>query len=155
MGIEHRKQRHSDADAARRGQNTAGHFRRLRVRRTIGRVMEVVELGDGGEASLQHLDIGCAATASTSSGDIIEREAIHGLAPRPELVVPVAPDFGKSGHCALEGVAVQIRRPRAHDRVTLVPFLRLAPISTAVIAPPSIVTRTSDFQPSGVSALAA
>ena len=35
------------------------------------------------------------------------------------------------------------------------PSFAEASVCTAAIAPPSIVTRTSDFQPSGVSALAA
>ena len=124
MGIEHWKQRHADADAPRRGQNAPGHFRRLSVRRTIGRVMEVVELGDGGEARLQHLDIELRGDRLDVIRRHHEREAIHGLAPGPERVVPLAPDFSESGHRALEGVAVQVRRRRRHDRVTLVPLLR-------------------------------
>ena len=38
--------------------------------------------------------------------------------------VALAPDFGEASHGALEGVAVQVRRRRRHDRVTLVLFLR-------------------------------
>ena len=86
MGIEHRKQRHADADAPSRGQNTAGHFRGLSVRRTIGLVMEVVELGDGGEPRLQHLDIELRGDRLDVIRRHHEREAIHGLAPGPERI---------------------------------------------------------------------
>jgi hypothetical protein len=36
----------------------------------------------------------------------------------------MAPDFSEAGHRQLEGVAVQVRHRRRHDRVTLVPLLR-------------------------------
>ncbi len=35
----------------------------------------------------------------------------------------MAPDFSEAGHRPLEGVAVQVRHRRRHDRVTLVPLL--------------------------------
>src|SRR3984885_6027406 len=124
MGIEHWEPRHADADGLRRGKSTAPTLRRLSVRRTIGRVMEVVEPGDGGEPSFQHLDI----ELRRDRLDIIrrhhQREPIHGLAPRPERVVALAPDFSESGYRALEGVAVQIRWRGGHDRMTPVPLLR-------------------------------
>ena len=91
MGVEHRKQRHADADAPSRGQNAAGHFRRLSVRRTIGRVVEVVKLGDGGEPRLQHLDIELRGDRLDVIRRHHEREAIHGLAPGPERVVALCP----------------------------------------------------------------
>ena len=124
MGIEHRKQRHADADAARGGQDAAGHFRGLSVRRTIGLVMEVVELGDGGEPCFQHLDIELRGDRLHVIRRHHEREAIHGLAPGPERIGVLAPDFGEASHGPLKGVAVQVRRRRRHDRVMLVLFLR-------------------------------
>ena len=37
--------------------------------------------------------------------------------------VSVAPDLGETSHGALKGVAVQVRRSRRHDRMTLIAFL--------------------------------
>ena len=56
--------------------------------------------------ALEHLDI----EQRRDRGHIFrrhrEREAIHRLAPGPERVGGIAAQFGKSGHAALEGVAV-------------------------------------------------
>ena len=124
MGVEHRQQRHSDANTPGRSEDPASHFHRLRVGRTIGRIVEVVELGDGGEPRLQHLDIELRGDRLYVIRRHRQREAIHGLAPCPERIGLPAPDLSEAGHGELEGVAVQVRRRRRHDRVTLVPRLR-------------------------------
>ena len=94
------------------------------IRRPIGRVVKVVELGDGGEPCLQHLDIELRGDRLDVVRRHHQRKAIHGLAPGPERVGLPAPDFGEAGHGPLEGVAMQVRRRRRHDGVTLVPFPR-------------------------------
>ena len=124
MGVEHRKQRHADTGAARRGQNSCSHFRWLRVGRAIGRMMKVMELGDGSEPRLQHLDIELRGDCLHVIRRHHQREPIHRLTPGPERVGLVASDFSEARHGALEGVAVEIRHGRRHDRVALVPFLR-------------------------------
>ena len=124
MSVEHRQKRDRDAGASGRGQDSIGHFRRLIVGLAVGGVVEVVKLGDGCESRLQHLDIGLRGDRLHVVRRHHQREAIHGLAPGPERIRLLGPDFGKSGHGALEGVAVQVRRRRGQDRVTLVALLR-------------------------------
>ena len=58
MGVEDRKQGHANARLPGGGENAPGHLRRRLIGRTVGRVMEIMELGDCGEPGLQHLDIG-------------------------------------------------------------------------------------------------
>ncbi len=93
------------------------------IGRPIGRVVKVMEFGDGGEPCLQHLDIELRGDRLDVVRRHRERKAIHGLAPCPERVGP-RPDFRKTGHGPLEGVAMQVRRGRRHDGVPLVSFPR-------------------------------
>ena len=155
VGVERRKQR--QADAARRAAATmrpaisAG----LGVGRTVGRVVQVVELGDGGEPRLQHLDIELRrdrldvigrhlARSDTSSRARSRRCRPRGRAAsaRPAMA------RWKAWLCRL---ATPGRR-RENARPLPAPY---CPVSTAAIVPPSIVTETSDLHPRGVSALPA
>ena len=76
-------------------------------------VMQVVELGNGGEAGLEHFH----EREGSNRLNLVRRqdveEAVHDRTPGPEAVAPgrSAP-LGKAGHRALEGVAVQVRDRR-------------------------------------------
>ena len=124
MGVEHRQERDSDAGAAGRSEDSTGHFRRLLIRRAVWSIVEIVELGDGGEPCLQHLDIELRGDRLHIIRRHREREPIHRLAPGPERVGLLAPRFGEPGHGALEGMAVQVHGRRRHDRVKFIPLLR-------------------------------
>ena len=86
--------------------------------------MQIVELGDGGETRLQHLDV----KLRRDRLDLVrlhgQREAVHGLAPGPERILAVAAPLGEPRHRALEGVAVQVGERRGAERMPLVAGLR-------------------------------
>ena len=120
MGVEDRKQRQADPRRLRRGDDAGGHFGRRGVGRAVGRVMQIVELADRGEACLQHLDIELGGDRLDVVGRHGEREAVHRLAPGPEGVGLLAAALGEPGHAALEGVRVQVAERRDEDRAALV-----------------------------------
>ena len=109
MGIEARQQRQADAgrrgggDDARRGLGGIG------VARAVGRIVQVVELADRGEARFQHLDVGQRRDRLDVVGGHPRQEAVHHLAPGPEAVVLRTMPLGEAGHGALEGMAVHVR----------------------------------------------
>ncbi len=125
MGVKHGKQRDPDAGPSGGGENAPGHFRTRLIGRTIGRVVEVVEFGDGGEPRLQHFHIELRRDRLDVVGRHLKREAVHRLAPGPERVDLPAANFRQTGHGPLEGVAMQVRGRRRHDRMTLVALPRL------------------------------
>ena len=125
------------------GDDALGHLGAARVGRAVGRVVQIVELGDGGEARLQHLDIKLRRDRLDLVGLHRQREAIHGLAPGPERVRAVAAPLGEPGHRALEGVAVQVGERGQAERVTLVAGLRARRPSRPRRCAPASVTRTS------------
>ena len=71
-------------------------------------MVEVVELGDGGEAGLQHLHVELGGDGLDVLGREPVEEAVHDLAPGPEAVGGGPTDLGQAGHAALERVAVQV-----------------------------------------------
>ena len=84
----------------------------VRVRRTTEVVMQVVELGNPGEARFEHLHVGLRRDRL----EIVRRqpfdEAIHLLTPGPERIGLGAAPFREPRHGALKRVAVQIGQAR-------------------------------------------
>jgi hypothetical protein len=74
-----------------------------------------MELGDAGVAGLQHLDIELGRDRLDLVRVQHADEAVHLLAPAPEIVARAGGGLGQPGHGALEGVAVQIGHAGQHD----------------------------------------
>ena len=112
VGIEHRQVR--EADAGRRGgrEDAVRQLGRVGIGRAPRLVMNVIELGHGGEARLLHLHEGQRRHRLHLLGRQAVGEAIHEVAPSPEAVPPRGPCLGHARHGALEGVAVEVRRRR-------------------------------------------
>ena len=90
------------------GQQGPAHLVGVVVRRAVGLVVEVVELGDPGEARLEHLHVGVGRDRlEVVRGQALD-EAIHLLAPGPERIAFAAAALRQPCHGALEGVAVQV-----------------------------------------------
>jgi hypothetical protein len=83
-----------------------------------------VELADAGEAGLQHLGEGVGADRLQVLRRHVVEEAIHHLAPGPEVVRRRAAGFGQPRHAALEGVAVHVAETGEANGVTFVARLR-------------------------------
>ena len=84
------------------------------AREHLRRMVDVVELGHGGVAVLQHLDIELRSDRLRLLGREALHELIHELAPRPEIVVRCRAHVGQAGHGALEGVRMQVRHAGQH-----------------------------------------
>ena len=83
-------------------------------------MVEVVEFGNRGETRLQHFHIELRGDRLDVVGRHLKREAVHGFAPGPERVDLPAANFRQTRHGPLEGMAMQVRGGRRHDRVMLV-----------------------------------
>ena len=90
--------------------------------------------------------------ASTSSGERRPQEAVHHLAPGPEAVGLRPAPLGKSGHAALEGVAMQVRNAGDGDAGQTLGTLGTGAVGDCRTLPPSTASRTSRAQPVGSSA---
>ena len=105
---------------SRRRRNPFGQFGDVGIGRAVGRVMQIVKFADAGEAGLQHLDIGLGRNGFDIFGREAVEEAVHDLAPGPEIVAFRSARLGQPRHAALEGVAVQIGEARNRDGVARV-----------------------------------
>ncbi len=127
VGIEHRQQGQADTRRRRRRGNAPRQFGRIGVRPPIRVMVQIVKLADPSEAGLQHLCEG-------QGGDRLHivrpepiDEAVHDLAPAPEVVVPPSPRLSEACHAALEGVAVDIRQAGQPDPGPLILSRRVDP----------------------------
>ena len=106
-----RQQQHdADPDLLGRGADRLGERVRPVVRRAVGLVVHVVELADGGVARLAHLRE--AAPRDVADASRIEGAGggVHGLAPRPEVVLgrEVRDALDQAAQVALEAVRVDV-----------------------------------------------
>ena len=107
--IQHGQQRQADAGALRRGHDAMREFRRIGIARTVRRVVQVVELGDRGVAVQQALHVELRRDRLDVIGGQDREEAVHHLAPAPEIVALGSRAFGQARHRTLEGVRVEVR----------------------------------------------
>ena len=153
MRVEDRQQRHPDAGLRRRRENALRHLGDVSVWRPVGVVMQIVELADAGEAGFQHLRVELRRDRLDIVGRDRERDAIHHLAPGPEIVRAGAAIFRKPRHGALKSVAVEVRHAGDADRMALVVGLgRSVGVDrsdAAAVDPKADIVR----QPSGSSAV--
>ena len=119
MGVEDRQQRQPDPGLGGRGGDPHSEFGRVIVGAPVGLVMQVVELGHRSEAAFQHFDEGQGRDGLHVLGREPSREAIHLLAPGPEMIVAPAPALGQPGKAALEGVAMKVGHARQRDPAAL------------------------------------
>ncbi len=156
VGIEGGQQRQPDAAHFCGGDDAAAGLRRVGIVRAVGRVVQIVELADGGEARFQHLHVGPGRDGLDVVGRHGGEKAVHHLAPGPEAVVLGAAPLHQPGHGALEGVAVHIGDARhGHSGKPLAPS-HVGVLSGArpVMVLPASVIRTSRRHPSSSSARA-
>ena len=93
----------------------AGFTRRREVPvERAGRIVHVMEFSNGGVAVQQHLDIEVRGDRFGVRRRHALDEAVHELAPGPEIVRRRSARLGEAGHRALEGVRMQVRHARQH-----------------------------------------
>jgi hypothetical protein len=73
-----------------------------------------VELADAGVAVLQHLHVQVRGDRLDVLGLEQAHEAVHLLAPGPEIVGGMAAEFREAGHGALERMRMHVRHARDH-----------------------------------------
>ncbi len=93
------------------------HRVRLVVRRTVGLVVDVVELADDGVAGADHLAVGLERDRAHRLRVERLREREHLGAPRPEVVVGAGRSgaLGATAESSLERVGVRVRHPGDRD----------------------------------------
>ena len=123
VSVKHRQQGQSDPGCVGGMGDAGGHFCRIAVASSLRVVVEVVELAHMGIAALEHLGIGHRGDGF----DVIRREpieeAVHHLAPAPEIVVArarAAAMLSQPRHAALKGVAMDIGEAGDGDGVVLI-----------------------------------
>ena len=120
MRVKHRQQRQADTGGVCGYRDPLGELPQIAIGRAGDIVVDVVKLPDPGKSRLQHFDIGLRGHGLDIVGRHAADEAIHQLAPAPEIVRRRSPDLGETGHAALKGMTVQIANARKSDPVTLV-----------------------------------
>ena len=120
MGVEDRQQGQGDARRLRRPDDPRRDLGPIGIGRARRGVVQIMELGDAGEAALQHFH-------EDQGGDGLDlfrtapiQETVHQLAPSPEVVVRSPPRLGQARHGALKGVAVDICDARQGDTAPFV-----------------------------------
>ncbi len=106
--VENGKQRQPDPRRRARRCDRARHLGGVGIGRARRIVMEIMKLADAREAGLEHLGIGLRGDRRDILGRQPVEEAVHDLAPAPEIVVGTAATLRKSSHAALEAVAVDV-----------------------------------------------
>ena len=116
MGVEHGQQGQPHSRSRRGGGYPLGHLGGVGVGGAVGRVVQVVELGERREPALQHLHHRLRGDRFHVLGAEAREEAVHHLPPRPEAVGARTAALGEARHGALEQVGVQVGQ--AGDRRT-------------------------------------
>ena len=96
----------ADAGLARRGEEGIAHLVGVRVGRSVGAVMEVVELTDARDAGQCHLGEGGTGESVVAVGLEPLRRPVHHVAPRPETA---ALGLGTRPQRPVERMAVGVR----------------------------------------------
>ena len=105
------------AGGSRGGSDPIGEFSEFVVRLPTRAVMQVVEFGYCCVTDLGHLDEGHGGDRLHLIRGQCFEESVHQSPPCPETVTRIRPPcLGQPGHCALESVAVQVRR-RGQDEI--------------------------------------
>ena len=85
--VQHRQQRQADAGLAGGVGQRPRQLERVGVRRAVGVVLQVVELADLRVAAAQQLDVQLRRDRAQLLRRDAQRDAVHAVAPRPEVVV--------------------------------------------------------------------
>ena len=98
------------------GERPGQRERIVRVGAAVGTVLQVVELADLRVAAAQQLDVELRRDRAQLLGRDAQRDRVHALAPRPEVVVLAAgiAALGEAGEGALERMAVRIDQAGQH-----------------------------------------
>ena len=98
----------------------SGHFADIGIGTSVGIVMQIMKFADPRKSGFQHLDIGLRGDRLDLIRRHSQREAIHGLAPAPEIVGARTAPLREAGHRALKRMAVHIGHSRHAERVPLI-----------------------------------
>jgi hypothetical protein len=123
MGVEYRQQGERDTGLGAGSANARGHLGRIGIVRAVLVMMQIMELADPAEPSLQHFHV----KLRRHRLDLLRRHrqgnAIHFGAPAPETVGARAACLGQTRHGSLEGMAVQIGHGGNQKAVALIACL--------------------------------
>ena len=108
--IEHRQQGQPQPGFRRRCGDPRRHFGSVGIGRPTLRMVQIMELGHGGIPCLGHFHLHEGGNGLHVIRHQPVQKAVHQLPPGPEAVLPRAAPFRHSGHCALEGVGMQVDR---------------------------------------------
>jgi hypothetical protein len=112
--IQHRHQREGDAGVRRGGEDAMGHLGAVGIGLALPVAVDVVELAHGRIAVLQHLDVEVPRDRFDVLGLEVRDQAIHLLAPGPEVVGGMPAEFREARHGALERVRVDVGHAGKH-----------------------------------------
>ena len=117
--VEDRKMGDRDTGLPGRFDDAVRELRVVFVRFTVGSVMDIVELPDGRETCLQHVDIELGGDCLHMFRRQLSQKAVHDLAPGPETVVARTGHFRQPRHGPLKRVAVQVRHAGEYRTVKM------------------------------------
>ncbi len=112
--VQHRQQRQADAGVRGRVGECLRHRRRVGVAAAVQVVLQVVELADVRVAAGKKLEVEVRGDRPQLGRRDAQCDAVHAVAPRPEVVVRRVTAFGQASEGALEGVAVRVDHAREH-----------------------------------------
>ena len=117
--IGHRQQGQADAGGGGGGDNARRHLGGIGIGRSVGVVVQVVELGDGAVAGFQHLHLHEAGNRLDIIGSEPLQKLVHQCTPCPEAVASAgATGLAQASESALECMAVQVDRRRQKNAET-------------------------------------
>ena len=117
VGVEHRQQREADSHLLRRLGEREGHRQLVLVGRAVLAVVQVVELADLRVAAGQQLGVELCRDGLQLARRDAQRDAVHAIAPGPEVVRLAVALLGQTDEGALERMAVRVDQTGQHRAV--------------------------------------
>ncbi len=108
------QQRQADAHPLRRAHQCQGHFAGLGIGPALRVVVQIVEFADLRVARPQQLGVQVGGDGLQLPRRHVMRDAVHAVAPAPEVFVAVLAAFGEAGDGPLERVAVSVDQAGQH-----------------------------------------
>ena len=106
--VQHRQDRQADAGIGGGIGERPRHRQRIGVLAAVAVAAQVVELADMGVAAAQQLEVELRRDRAQLLRADAQRDRVHPVAPRPEVVARRVAPLGQADEGALEGVAVRV-----------------------------------------------